>query len=136
MRFLIRLIYSIALFLCIGFSGCQKASINGYLDGRWQILEFESGSEIESVKDQQLYYNFYMHVVNLSAYGGDITDGNMLFKDNILWMEFPYINTIDGMEKLGRYGIFSNPVEFEVLTLNKNTLILKEGDLLITLRKF
>lgn len=131
-------IFILFVFLSITgfFAGCQKASINGYLDGRWQIIEFEENGKAENIKDQQLYYNFNLHVVSLSTYGEYYTDGNMLFKDNILWMDFPYLQTPEGELLLTRYGIYSNPVEFDIIKLTKETLIMKNGGLIITLRKF
>ena len=64
------------------FFGCQKASINGNLDGRWQLMEIEENQRVLSVKDKQLYYNFYMHVFNLSKYGEYSSNGNFSFEDN------------------------------------------------------
>ena len=116
--------------------GCQKDSINGYLDGRWQILEIDKGEVVENVKNQQLYYNFYMHVCNLSGYGGVFTEANLQYEDNTIFLDFPYIHTPQEFEKLKRYGIYSNPVTFDVEHLSKDKLIIKEGDVVITLRKF
>ena len=132
--------FSLAIYLAgllTIFNACQKAPINGHLDGRWQILEIEEKGESENVKDRQLYYNFYLHVCSLSFYGGNVTNGNMKYDGNDLFLDFPYITTPEGMTALRRYGINSNPVEFHVAYLDKNKLILKEGeDIVITLRKF
>ena len=130
------ILLSVALLIILFLSGCNKKSINGDLDGRWQIMEIERNGVSEYVKDQQLYYNFYLHVCNLSWYGFFYTDGNMKYEDKTLWLQFPYINTPQGIEKLKDYGIYSNPVTFQVELLTKSKLILKEGDLIITLRKF
>ena len=124
------------IFSALALSNCTKSSINGDLDGKWQILEIETDGVSHSIKDEQLYYNFYMHVCNLSYYSGVLTDGNMRFENNSLWLQFPYLTTQEGMLKLHRYGIFSNPVTFSVVHLSKSKLILKEGDIIITLSKF
>lgn len=119
------------------FNGCQKSSINGDLDGRWQIMEMEINGVTKNIKDQQLYYNFYLHVCNLSGYGGIVTEANFSLSNNFIFLNFPYITNDAGREKLERFGIFSNPVEFEIVFLNKKKLIIKEGDnIIITLRKF
>ena len=120
----------------VTFATCQKASINGDLDGRWQMMQLEIDDEYENVASEQLYYNFYMHVCNLSYYGGVFTEGNMKFENDVLWLQFPYIKTELGIENLKKYGIFSNPVQFRVEYLDNKKLILKEGDIVITLRKF
>lgn len=124
------------LLLVLMLSGCQKASINGDLDGRWQLLEIEKRGVTESIKDQQLYMNFYLHVCSLSYYGGTFTEGNLKYENNKIWMQFPYINTLAGLNKLETYGIYSNPVEFQVEYISKDKMIIKEGDIIITLRKF
>lgn len=118
------------------FSGCQKASINGHLDGRWQIMEVEENGEVSNEKDLQLYYNFNLHVVSLSTYGFYYKDGNFLYEGNSILMDFPYYQNEAGERVLQKFYIYSNPVEFTVEYLSKDKLILKEGDLLITLRKF
>ena len=124
------------LVLLLGSGSCQKASINGDLDGRWQIMEFEKAGVVENVKNEQLYYNFYMHVCNLSYYGAIFTEANLTYDKSTLTLQFPYINSEEAEQKLKSYGIYSNPVTFHVEHLSKGKLILKEGDLIITLRKF
>ena len=124
------------LFILISCFGCQKEPINGYLDGRWQIMEFEDNGVTENKKDLQLYYNFNLHVCSLSTYGAYFTDGNMRYDGKTLWLDFPYASSPVAIQKLSEYGIYSNPVTFTVESITKEKLILKEGDLLITLRKF
>ena len=118
------------------FCSCQKSPINGDLDGRWQIMEIEVGNEVRNVRENQLYYNFYLHVCNLSYYGGWYTVGNFSHENNLLFINFPYIQTNQGNLKLQEYGIYSNPVTFHIEHLTKEKLIIKEGDVVITLRKF
>lgn len=117
-------------------SGCQKASINGDLDGRWQIIEIETDNEIEDVKDNQLYYNFYMHVCNLSYYGGVFTEAVLSYDNNIIELFFPYIQTDYGEMVLTQYGIYSNPVKFKVVYLDKKKLVMQNDNVIITCRKF
>ena len=127
-----------AIIICMtSLAGCQKSPINGDLDGRWQIITIETGEDIEEVKDLQLYYNFSLHICNLSYYGGSYTDGIFNYDSNLIHIHFPYITNVVGMSRLSQYGIYSNPVEFKVEYLDKKKLILKEGDnVVITLRKF
>lgn len=133
----VKLIYLgvLSIILSLLNFGCTKDSINGDLDGRWQIMEIVPLYE-GSLKDKQLYYNFYLHVCNLSYYGGVLTEGNFVYENNKITLDFPYIQTIIGHEKLSEYGIMSNPVTFEILHLSKNKLILQDGEITITLRKF
>ena len=131
------IIITIVWFLCNAFfAGCQKSSINGDLDGKWQILEIETEDGVKNIKDDQLYYNFYLHVCNLSYYGGIFTVGNLNYDNNEIRMDFPYINTPTGRDALADYGIYSNPVEFEVFYIDKNRLVMGNDESIITLRKF
>ena len=125
-------LFLMAMSLC----SCNKKSINGDLDGRWQIMEIELNGETVNKKDDQLYYNFYLHVCNLSMYGKFFTDGNMEYDGKTLWLQFPYANAEWSIELLKAYGIYTNPVTFTVEYIDRHKLILKEGDEIITLRKF
>ena len=130
-------LFVVILGITLLFTGCQKSPINSDLDGRWQIMEMEINGELNNVKDQQLYYNFYLHVCNLSYYGWIVTEANFYYEENTIILDFPYITTDAEMKKLEKYGISSNPVKFDVVYLDKKKLILKEGDnVVITLRKF
>lgn len=127
--------------ICFSFyvllSGCQKSSINGNLDGRWQIMEMEVNGQVENMKDKRLYYNFYLHVCNLTYYGGVFTVGNLRYENNEIYLDFPYINTPDRMEILRtNYGIYSNPVTFTVFFIDKKKLVIGNDESLITFRKF
>lgn len=125
----------LGLFLS-GMVSCQKDSVNGNLDGRWQILEIETPNGVKNVKDQQLYYNFYMHVCNLSYYSGIFAEANFFFEDNTITLEFPYLNTTQHYDRLQEYGIYSNPVLFHVSYLDKKKLIMENDESIITCRKF
>lgn len=133
----IRNILTLPLFMIfLGLCNCTKAPMNGHLDGRWQILEIEENGQVRNVKDDQLYYNFYMHVCALSYYGNYLTEANMRYENDEIWLQFPYVQTPEGYERLKSYGIYSNPVTFNVEYLSRSKLIMKEGDVIITLRKF
>lgn len=127
-------IVSIILFL----TGCQKAPINGDLDGQWQIMSV-SPEPAEKPIETRIYYCFYLHTCQLSSYGDQVwQSGNFTFKDNLLTMEFPYIEPSSelGEKKLRQFGINSNPVTFTIKHLDKNSLILQNGENTVTLRKF
>ncbi|MCH5229180.1 MAG: lipocalin-like domain-containing protein [Muribaculaceae bacterium] len=124
------------LVIVLIIAGCQKAPINGDLDGRWQILTIETEEGVFDVKDRQFYYNFYMHVCNLSVYGGIITEANLLYEDDRIFLNFPYIETPEEYFHLTEFGIYSNPVEFQVLYIDKKGLVMQSEESLITLRKF
>ena len=115
---------------------CQKAPINGDLDGRWQIMEIEKNGETFEVKESQLYYNFSLHVCMLTYYGGQFTDGNMKYDGQTITMDFPYVKTTGQYAILKQYGIYSNPVTFTVEFHGKDRMTLYNSDSTISLRKF
>lgn len=121
-------------YIFLSVSSCQKSPINGDLDGRWQIMEIFP--EPGNVADWQHYMSFYMHVCKLTSYGSIFTDGNLRYENNEIFLDFPYVKESEDIEKLKTYGIYSNPVIFKIEHLDKKSLILKEGDIVITLRKF
>lgn len=125
-------------FVGIGVS-CQKSPINGWLDGQWEVREIQASDgqiiEPEIIINQRLYYNFYMHVCQLTYYGGYFMDGNMQYEDDTLWIEFPYANTEKSLQILMQYGIESNPVIFNVKFEGKKTLILSNEETKVTLIK-
>lgn len=130
---IIKLIFTFVSFLTL--TTCQKAPINGNLDGQWQIVSVYPEAH-EIIIKERLYYCFYMHVCMLTYYDGVLTTGNMLFENNKLFLDFPHANGYDTIKKLKQYGIYSNPTVFNIEHLDKNNLILQNDFATITLRKF
>lgn len=127
-----------AMFLMlVAAGGCQKAPINGDLDGQWQVMDVTPEAP-ETIIEERLYYCFSLHTVQLSYYGpGPWTSGNILkFDDDHLVLEFPYADAYISIDKLKQYGIYSNPVSFTIEHLDKNRMTLRDGNVVISLRKF
>ena len=116
-------------------AGCQKAPINGNLDGQWQITETNPYPS-DIIISGKLYYNFSLHICMLTYYDGWFMSGNMVYDGKRLSLEFPYADTEEEMAILKQYGIFSNPVTFEVNFPNKRTLILSNEESTVWLTKF
>lgn len=131
----IKYIITFILFVTPFLQGCQKASINGDLDGQWEVIEISP--EVENIEvDERLFYNFYLHVCQLTYYGGYFLDGDMTFNGETLWIDFPYELENKQLITLKQYGINKNPVVFDVEFPSKNRLILKNEDVMIVLKKF
>lgn len=128
------IIISFSILFC--FSGCQKSPINGDLDGMWQIVSIDPEPDDGPFDPSQLYYNFSLHVCQLSTYGGTWINGLMNFDSDILTIDFSSFNVPDQQLKLRQYGINSDNVTFTVELLNRKSLVLRDGDTVITLRKF
>lgn len=131
--------YIISLFLiaiCL-MTSCQKSPINGDLDGQWQVIKVTPEPETELLTTR-IYMCFSLHTCQLTIYGhGPWTSGNILqFTDKSLSLDFPYANSEESIAKLRQYGINTNPVTFEVRTLTKDKLVLRDGETVVELRKF
>lgn len=131
-----KLLFPFFIIFILTSLSCTKRPINGLLDGRWQIMEIEDKGEVSYVKDNKLYYNFSLHVCSLTGYGYVLTNGNLKYENNTIWLDFPYGHTEEMRLKLQGYGIYKNPVTMEVEYLDRKKLILKEDDVVITLRRF
>ena len=122
------------ILIFIAFLSCTKAPMNGDLDGQWAVVDVNPAPQ-EFIVDQPLFYNFYMHVCQLSYYGGYFSDAEMIYDDNSMYLYFPYATAPDDIKMLKQYGILTNPVEFHVEYKNKNHLILSNSESTITLKK-
>lgn len=130
-----QLIVMVSLLTFIILPSCQKSPINGDLDGMWQVMAVTPTPE-EDIIHERLYYNFSLHVCMLSYYGGGVTQGNMEFNGSELYLDFPNGTGPLTVLKMHQYGIYSNPVVFKIEYLDKNKLIMRDGDVTVTLRKF
>ena len=126
---------SLILSVILLSSSCQKAPINGRLDGMWEVNEVIVGNQIR-LPERRVFYNFGMHVCALSLFGGNFTDGNMIYEGNTLALDFPYMQSQKDLTFLENYGIFSNPVVFTVEFISDEKLILYDGDTSVYLTKF
>ncbi|MDE6143374.1 MAG: lipocalin-like domain-containing protein [Muribaculaceae bacterium] len=116
---------------------CQKSPINGDLDGQWQVMSVEpQPEEPDQMFDTRLYYCFSLHVCQLSIPGGVWLSGRLSFNGDEIALEFPESLNILEKRALLQYGINHNPVTFRVETLDKSRLVMRDGETVVTLRKF
>lgn len=113
---------------------CQKAPINGDLDGQWQVMDVQPQLP-QDMRDRNLYYCFQLHVCQLTQ-GGVLMSGNLKYVDNKITLDFPYATSPEGADSLKKWGIYSNPVTFQVEELNRKRLVMTDGKVTVTLRKF
>lgn len=124
--------------LLIGFCSCQKSPINGKLDGQWQVMTVEPEPP-EILLKNRLYYCFNLHICQLTTYGdGAVATGNMIYDQDTQTLEvsFPNISTPREIALLKQYGIYENPVTFIIEHLDSKTLKMRDGETVVTLRKF
>ena len=119
-------------------TGCPKHPINGDLDGQWQVMDVVPPAP-EIILQERLYMCFSLHVCQLTEYAHGVnTVGNMQFdqKNQLLHLDFPTATSALSKARLKQYGIYNNPVTFTIEHLDKKKLILRDGDVVVTLRKF
>ena len=115
--------------------GCQKSPINGDLDGQWQVMQVEPTPPM--VFDHRMYYCISLHVCQLSMYDeGVLATGNLNYSGDTLKLDFRDFGTDHTDDLLRQFGINENPVVFKVEFPDKNKLILRSGDTVVTLRRF
>lgn len=132
--FLIKL-YLVSFLAILLSQGCTKTPINGNLDGEWEVIEVIP--EPPAVENETRYfYNFSLHVCQLTVYGYPFRSGNLRYDGETMSLDFPYINTPEEELILKQYGIFSNPVTFDVYFENKSRLILSNDESTVVLKKF
>ena len=122
----------------MGLSSCQKSPINGNLDGQWHVMSVEPDAP-DILLTNNLYYCFNLHICQLTGYAyGAVATGNMAYDQdrNLLEISFPKISTPREVAILKQYGIYENPVTFTIEHLDKKSLIMRDGDTVVTLRKF
>lgn len=124
------------LLAATALQSCQKSAINGDLDGQWQVMEVTPAPE-ETPITERMYYCFYLHTCNLTYYGGSTwASARMAFDGGTLTLTFTDKVASSKMAELGQYGITRNPAVFKVATLTDSRLVLKDGDVTVTMRKF
>ena len=125
------------LILILSVVSCQKAPINGDLDGQWQVMEVTPEAP-EIIIPERLYYAFSLQNCQLTYYGGVFTSGILTYNkgEDSFIIDFPHANSQESIATLEQYGIYSNPVVFKIEFLDKQKLILKDGEVRVVLRKF
>ena len=121
-------------FIILILSSCEKAPINGDLDGQWQVVSVDP--KPPAILSERLYYNFSLHVCQLTYYEGYFMSGNLKFDGMVVEIDFPFVESERDVLILHQYGIYDNPVRLTVESLNAKQLILSDAVHRIVLRKF
>ncbi len=125
----------------LGISSCDKAPINGKLDGRWQLMTIEyTNGKIEECN--RIYYSIQLHLVEISAKGGNggTHIGRFSYKgDEVTMSEFRHRGDEEKLTTLNELKPFGLNQAINHLKVEKATgkkLILKSDYARLTFRKF
>lgn len=129
------------LLLLLGISSCDKAPINGKLDGRWQLMtiEYEDGRVEECYR---IYYSIQLHLVEISDKGGKggTFIGRFSYKgDEVTMSDFRrrgQEEELATLAELQTFGISLPLTHFEVEKATGEKLILKSDYARLNFRKF
>lgn len=136
--------FIILLMVALHLDGCQKMPINGDLDGQWQVMEVTTdGQTVTPPQGSRFYYNFYLHVCQLSVEYGrpPMLAANMDYEGSTIYLDFPFIkeDKVD-QEWIGKLKYWGLPeygeVTFEIQKLTDKLLILKSGTSTVSCRRF
>lgn len=132
MRYLNRYaVFAVLLTVIVLMTSCRKRSINGDLDGQWQIMKITlTDGTVET--PEQYYYCLYLHTVNLTNVSGAMLTGNMEYGGKTLTLKFP----LDEGASMRRWGINAKETTFEVKHLSHSGMTLRSDYATIEFRKF
>lgn len=134
------LLLSLALLLV----ACEKAPMNGALDGQWQLLSYETADgEIQNC--YRLYYSIQLQVVELADKGGSGKGtfiGRFAYDENrssVVIRELRYRSNesrLATLEDLQPFGLFRTETTFHVVEADRHRLVLQSADATLRFRKF
>ena len=124
--------------------GCRKAPINGKLDGQWQIMKIELTDDgTVTTPEWRAYIDINLHVVNLTTVTtaevqGDRVCGNLIYDKSAstMTLDFPYNTEGSKLERLKVWGIYSNPVTFDIVKVNGKELVIRSARSIVTCRRY
>jgi hypothetical protein len=122
--------YILLIFIfLIGITSCQKASINGDLDGMWQLMKIEKKDKPTEVLGQ-LYYCIQLHMVQLQ--GAATCHGTFSHKGDSIYL------VIRGSNKseVAAYGMNDTIQSFGIENLSSEKMILNSSYARLQFRKF
>lgn len=117
--------------------GCSMGALYGDLDGQWQIMQVTDAEGKDMEMSTRYYYAFERNVVQLRKYPGQgYFTGNLHFENEVLTMDFPYIEPEEEEDTIAEWWILSNPCTMHVLKIDSKNLVMQSGEYTITCRKF
>lgn len=117
--------------MLLTMAACQKAPINGKLDGRWQLMsiEYPNGA---SESPERTYYSVQLHMINLYKVGVANLYGTFAHEDDSLYIEVRQASK----EAVESFGINDTIVSLSVETLTSKKMVLNGPYARLSFRKF
>lgn len=130
-----------AVFMLTAAAGCRRASHNGSIDGNWRLVQVEilsTGEIIETDPENEYFIAINLELMQLRGRGittNPFCTGIMDYDRDAgrLAVDFP---NKPPMKQLAEFGIFENPVVFQVEEASHKALVLRTPQSVITCRRF
>ncbi len=129
------------LVLVIGLNSCDKAPINGKLDGMWQLMTIEH-KDGEITECQRIYYSIQLHLIEIKdkgshpqSYIGWFTNEG----DEITIGDFRHFGNEEchaTLNELEVFGLYQLTTRFRVEKLSNSHLTLEAEGNRLHFRKF
>lgn len=129
------------MILSIALISCRRTSINGKLDGMWQLMQKEKVDEGSvDTKEDKIYYSVKLDLISIVKSGSDEYLGRFHYSgDSLFLSEFRlqgYNGYLASKEELEIYGLSDVSERFAVETLSSNKMILKSDYSRLYFRKY
>jgi hypothetical protein len=122
-------IYIFLLILLASITSCQKASINGDLDGMWQLMKIEYKDQTFKSPDQ-LYYCVQLHMVQFQ--GAAMCSGTFSHSGDSLRVVIRNHKAAD----VSAYGMNDTIQSFFIEKLSSEKMVLHSSFARLSFRKF
>lgn len=134
-------IFLLILLLIPSLFSCRNTSINGKLDGMWQLITIEKNKEASiDTKKEKIYYNIKLHLIYLQQTDSIEFLGRFTQSDDSLFV-YDFLqsnnNSIAATPKtLAPFGIYNTSERFGIEKLTGDKMVLRSNSAILTFRKF
>jgi hypothetical protein len=122
-------------------TSCYKVSMNGKLDGMWQLLEIEKISgEYTDIKSRQRFYSIQLHLISFRQIGGSQYLGRFVYSgDSLLINDVRIAYSEDRLatkEQLLPFGLSDISERFKVEKITRSEMVLRSDSATLRFRKY
>ena len=128
--------------------GCKKEPINRDIEGHWQLIEFETLADGEVHPCERIYYSIQLWVVEVAEKQGPL--GLKSFRGRYKYDEVSNTITMTDMStytlpensvpaevwELEPYGLNSVNTTFDIIKVDKHSMVLQSDYAILTFKKF
>lgn len=137
-----RILVILSIVTILSSCDIDKVYINGDLDGMWQLQQIQSADTL--IKPQGVYYSFQRHMAQVSKHYEEKIPlrfiANLDYSGNRMSIygmrRFLEEEKLPSQEELKMLYLPSDSITFNILTLDKESLIMSHNEYTYSLRKW